>query len=98
MNLRPRLFFYVLLLLDPHPFYYNQINRFPNGMGNDSGELGHNLMDHHFKAGANGKYEDLKIDITQGEGLVVSIFLNSEIGGSTTHKDFLEVTISRWSQ
>ena len=27
-------------------------NRFPNGMGNDSGELGHNLMDHHFKIGA----------------------------------------------
>ena len=21
--------------------------RFPNGMGNDSGELGHNIMDHH---------------------------------------------------
>ena len=27
-------------------------NRFPNGLGNDSGELGHNLMDHHFKVGA----------------------------------------------
>ncbi|MEN8138181.1 MAG: GMC family oxidoreductase [Bacteroidota bacterium] len=26
--------------------------RFPNGMGNDSGQLGHNLMDHHFKVGA----------------------------------------------
>ena len=23
-------------------------NRFPNGLGNDSGELGHNIMDHHF--------------------------------------------------
>ena len=35
--------------------------RFPNGFGNDSGELGHNLMDHHFKAGARAKmdgYED----------------------------------------
>jgi choline dehydrogenase-like flavoprotein len=32
-------------------------DRFPNGMGNDSGELGHNVMDHHFKAGASGKYE-----------------------------------------
>ncbi len=27
-------------------------DRFPDGLGNDSGELGHNLMDHHFKAGA----------------------------------------------
>ncbi|MEE9372581.1 MAG: GMC family oxidoreductase [Saprospiraceae bacterium] len=26
--------------------------RFENGMGNDSGELGHNLMDHHFMTGA----------------------------------------------
>jgi len=29
-------------------------DRFPDGLGNDSGELGHNLMDHHFKVGANG--------------------------------------------
>ena len=28
--------------------------RFPNGLGNDSGELGHNLMDHHFRVGAKG--------------------------------------------
>jgi len=27
--------------------------RFPKGLGNDSGELGHNLMDHHHQAGAN---------------------------------------------
>ena len=30
-------------------------------MGNDSGELGHNLMDHHFQVGASGvsdKHED----------------------------------------
>lgn len=32
-------------------------DRFPNGLGNDSGELGHNLMDHHFRVGANGEYE-----------------------------------------
>ncbi|MBU1823180.1 MAG: GMC family oxidoreductase, partial [Bacteroidetes bacterium] len=32
-------------------------NRFPNGMGNDSGELGHNLMDHHFRTGASGDWE-----------------------------------------
>ena len=28
--------------------------RFPNGLGNDSGELGHNLMDHHYRIGATG--------------------------------------------
>ncbi|MGY3212329.1 GMC oxidoreductase [Mucilaginibacter sp. HD30] len=35
-------------------------NRFPNGMGNDSGELGHNLMDHHSSAGASGKHPGYK--------------------------------------
>ncbi len=29
---------------------------FPDGMGNASGELGHNLMDHHFRVGARGEY------------------------------------------
>ncbi|MBO0948606.1 GMC oxidoreductase [Fibrella forsythiae] len=32
-------------------------NRFPTGMGNDSGELGHNLMDHHFRIGASGDWD-----------------------------------------
>src|SRR5690606_19322500 len=32
-------------------------NRFPNGMGNDSGQLGHNLMDHHSSAGATAVHE-----------------------------------------
>lgn len=31
--------------------------RFPNGLGNDSGQLGRNMMDHHFRIGANGVYE-----------------------------------------
>ncbi|WP_247234049.1 GMC oxidoreductase [Telluribacter sp. SYSU D00476] len=31
--------------------------RFPDGMGNDSGQLGHNLMDHHFRIGASGEWE-----------------------------------------
>lgn len=32
-------------------------SRFPNGLGNDSGQLGHNLMDHHFRIGASGEWE-----------------------------------------
>ncbi len=35
-------------------------NRFPNGLGNDSGALGHYLMDHHFGIGARGEYEGMK--------------------------------------
>ena len=32
-------------------------SRFPNGFGNDSGELGCNIMDHHFLAGASASVE-----------------------------------------
>ena len=32
-------------------------NRFPNGFGNDSGELGHNIMDHHLSVGAGASVE-----------------------------------------
>jgi choline dehydrogenase-like flavoprotein len=32
-------------------------SRFPNGLGNDSGELGHNLMDHNYNARVHGEYE-----------------------------------------
>jgi choline dehydrogenase-like flavoprotein len=32
-------------------------DRFPNGLGNDSGQLGRNLMDHHFRTGASGEYD-----------------------------------------
>jgi len=32
-------------------------DRFPNGLGNDSGELGHNIMDHAMGAGAGGTME-----------------------------------------
>ncbi|MEO1010475.1 MAG: GMC family oxidoreductase [Bacteroidota bacterium] len=31
--------------------------RFPNGLGNDSGMLGTNIMDHHYKLGANAKID-----------------------------------------
>jgi choline dehydrogenase-like flavoprotein len=33
--------------------------RFPNGLGNDSGELGHNLMDHHNGGGATASFSGL---------------------------------------
>ncbi|MGV3587096.1 MAG: GMC oxidoreductase [Adhaeribacter sp.] len=33
-------------------------SRFPNGFGNASGQLGHNLMDHHFRTGASGETDD----------------------------------------
>jgi choline dehydrogenase-like flavoprotein len=65
-------------------------NRFPNGMGNDSGELGHNLMDHHFKAGASGKFDGFKDKYYKGRrptGVYIPKFRN--IGGNTNQKDFI---------
>src|SRR5690606_30297663 len=38
-------------------FLNSKSNRFPNGFGNDSEQLGHNLMDHHSSAGASGMFE-----------------------------------------
>ncbi|MDF3076796.1 MAG: family oxidoreductase [Sphingobacteriaceae bacterium] len=32
-------------------------DEFPNGFGNSSGQLGHNLIDHHFRTGAQGTAE-----------------------------------------
>lgn len=39
---------------------HSKSNRFPEGMGNDSGELGRNLMDHHSSAGASGVHDGFK--------------------------------------
>ncbi|WP_375418354.1 GMC oxidoreductase [uncultured Hymenobacter sp.] len=38
----------------------------PGGLGSSSGELGHNLMDHHFRAGANGEVEGYEDKYTYG--------------------------------
>lgn len=41
-------------------------NRFPDGMGNDSGELGRNLMDHHSSSGAYGVHDGYKESYYKG--------------------------------
>lgn len=54
-------------------------NRFPNGLGNDSGVLGHYLMDHHFSAGARGTYLGFENKYTFGKrpnGFYVPRFRN----------------------
>lgn len=38
----------------------------PNGLGNASGQLGHNLMDHHFRCGASGEMEGFDDKYTYG--------------------------------
>ena len=59
-------------------------------MGNDSEELGHNLMDHHFKVVARAKCDDFGDKYYTGRrpgGINIPKFRN--IGGSTNRKDFL---------
>jgi choline dehydrogenase-like flavoprotein len=40
--------------------------RFPNGLGNDSGELGHNMMDHHYFVGAMGSHDGFADEYYKG--------------------------------
>lgn len=54
-------------------------NRFPDGLGNDSGEVGHNLMDHHSSAGAAGIHEGYKEYYYKGRrpcGFIIPRFRN----------------------
>jgi choline dehydrogenase-like flavoprotein len=41
-------------------------SRFPNGFGNDSGQVGHNLMDHHSSSGASGTHDGFKDQYYKG--------------------------------
>lgn len=47
-------------------FLASKSSRFPDGFGNDSGQLGRNLMDHHSSAGAEGTYEGFKDQFYKG--------------------------------
>ena len=52
-----------------------------DGLGSSSGQLGHNLMDHHFRCGAGGRiegYEDKYIYGRRPTGLYVPRFVNIE--------------------
>lgn len=65
-------------------------DRFPNGLGNDSGELGHNLMDHHLGVGARGEFEGFDGEYYKGRrpsGLYVPRFRN--IDAKSKRKDFI---------
>ena len=59
-------------------------------MGNDSGELGHNLMDHHFRVGASAKFDGFQDKYYKGRrpnGIYIPRFRN--LGGSSDRSDFL---------
>ena len=65
-------------------------DRFPEGMGNDSGELGHNIMDHHLGIRASGTidgFEDKYYTGRRPNGIYIPRFRN--LGGDTDQKNFL---------
>ncbi len=65
-------------------------DRFPNGFGNDSGELGHNLMDHHFKVGASGVSDQFADRYYRGQranGIYIPRFRN--LDQASARKDYL---------
>ncbi len=54
-------------------------SRFPNGFGNDSGELGRNIMDHHLSAGASAEVDGFEDRYDYGRrpnGLYIPRFRN----------------------
>lgn len=58
---------------------------FPNGLGNGSGQVGHNLMDHHYGVGAYGDYDGFKDNYFYGRkpnGIYVPRFRNLDGGSS----------------
>jgi choline dehydrogenase-like flavoprotein len=64
--------------------------RFPNGMGNSSDQLGRNVMDHHFRAGASGRSEDFQDRYYSGRranGIYIPRFRN--VDKASQRKDFL---------
>ena len=54
-------------------------NRFENGLGNDSGELGHNLMDHTYRIGATGRVDGFDDQYYKGRrpnGIYIPRYVN----------------------
>ncbi len=65
-------------------------NRFPNGFGNDSGVIGHYLMDHHFEVGSTGVYEGFQDKYYKGRrptGIYIPRYSN--LPGKKQEKDFV---------
>ena len=63
---------------------------FPDGLGNSSGQVGLNLMDHHSGAGASGEHEQFKDKYYAGRrptGIYVPRFRN--IKGQTDKQEFI---------
>jgi len=89
MEFKARIFFVNASALESTRILLNSTSpEFPNGLANSSGELGHNLMDHHMGAGASGAmpgHEDKMPFGNRPNGIYIPRFRNVK----TKQKDFL---------
>src|SRR5207245_365952 len=89
LELKARVFFICASTLESTRILLNSATtEFPNGLANSSGELGHNLMDHHMGAGAGGElpgHEDKVPFGNRPNGIYVPRFRNVK----TKQKEFL---------
>jgi choline dehydrogenase-like flavoprotein len=88
---RGRLIFLCASTIASTQIMLNSISeRYPNGIANDSGALGQNLMDHHFKVGARGRLPGMLDRYTEGyrpNGIYIPRFRNLDT--ATRAPDFL---------
>ena len=84
-----RIFFICASALESTRILLNSTSpEFPNGLANSSGELGHNLMDHHMGSGANGTMPGHENEMPFGNrpnGIYIPRYRNVK----TKHKDFV---------
>ena len=89
LEFKARVFFVCASTLESTRILLNSATlEFPNGLANSSGELGHNLMDHHMGAGASGRmpgHEDKMPFGNRPNGIYVPRFRNVK----TKQADFL---------
>jgi len=89
LEFKARVFFICASTLESTRILLNSAtSEFPNGLANSSGELGHNLMDHHMGSGATGEmpgHEDKFVTGNRPNGIYIPRFRNVK----TKQKDFL---------
>jgi choline dehydrogenase-like flavoprotein len=73
-----------------HILLHSVSDAFPNGFGNSSNQVGHNLMDHHYGIGARGEYDGFTDQYFYGRrpnGIYVPRFRN--INDKTKRSDYV---------
>ena len=89
LEFKARIFFICCSTLESTRLLLNSATpEMPNGLANSSGELGHNLMDHHMGAGASGSmpgHEDKMPFGNRPNGIYIPRFRNVK----TKHRDFI---------